>query len=124
MISCLIYAVVIGIIENLGNNWWVYAFGAVFFIQLIIFFLYPVLIMPLFNKFEPLDDEEYKKPVEKLLEKINFKAKGLFVMNASLRSSHGNAFFTGFVSSFLPQLTKSPAMIRVRIKCFICNSFV
>ena len=96
VISCLIYAVVIGIFVILGFNWWVYAFGAVFFIQLIIFFLYPVLIMPLFNKFEPLDDEEYKKPVEKLLEKINFKAKGLFVMNASLRSSHGNAFFTGF----------------------------
>ncbi len=52
--------------------------------------------MPLFNKFEPLDDEQFKKPIEKLLEKVKFKAKGLFVMNASLRSSHGNAFFTGF----------------------------
>ena len=96
VISCSIYAVVIGIIENLGSNWWIFAFGAVFSIQLIIFFLYPVLIMPLFNKFEPLDDEQFKKPIEKLLEKVKFKAKGLFVMNASLRSSHGNAFFTGF----------------------------
>ena len=96
VISCSIYAVVIGIIENLGSNWWIFAFSAVFSIQLIIFFLYPVLIMPLFNKFEPLDDEQFKKPIEKLLEKVKFKAKGLFVMNASLRSSHGNAFFTGF----------------------------
>ena len=96
VISCSIYAVVIGIIENLGSNWWIFAFVAVFSIQLIIFFLYPVLIMPLFNKFEPLDDEQFKKPIEKLLEKVKFKAKGLFVMNASLRSSHGNAFFTGF----------------------------
>ena len=52
--------------------------------------------MPLFNKFEPLDNEEFKKPIEKLLEKVKFKSKGLFVMNASLRSTHGNAFFTGF----------------------------
>ena len=95
-ISSVIYATVIYIVINLGDNWWIYAFGAVFTLQAIIFFLYPVLIMPLFNKFEPLDDDEFKKPIEKLLEKIDFKSKGLFVMNASLRSTHGNAFFTGF----------------------------
>ena len=53
-ISSIIYATVIYIVVNLGDNWWIYAFGAVFIIQAIIFFLYPVLIMPLFNKFEPL----------------------------------------------------------------------
>ena len=95
-ISSLLYAIVIYIVVNLGEMWWLYAFGAVFLLQAIIFFLYPVLIMPLFNKFEPLDDEAFKKPIEKLLEKIEFKSKGLFVMNASLRSTHGNAFFTGF----------------------------
>jgi STE24 endopeptidase len=95
-ISSAIYATVIYIVVNLGDNWWIYAFGAVFTLQAIIFFLYPVLIMPLFNKFEPLDDEAFKQPIEKLLEKIDFKSKGLFVMNASLRSTHGNAFFTGF----------------------------
>ena len=95
-ISSLLYAIVIYIVVNLGEMWWLYAFGAVFLLQAIIFFLYPVLIMPLFNKFEPLDDEAFKKPIEKLLEKIDFKSKGLFVMNASLRSTHGNAFFTGF----------------------------
>mgnify|MGYP001356196360 FL=1 len=95
-ISSILYAIVIYIVVNLGEMWWLYAFGAVFLLQAIIFFLYPVLIMPLFNKFEPLDDEEFKKPIEKLLEKIDFKSKGLFVMNASLRSTHGNAFFTGF----------------------------
>ena len=95
-ISSIIYATVIYIVVNLGDNWWIYAFGAVFTLQAIIFFLYPVLIMPLFNKFEPLDDEAFKQPIEKLLEKIDFKSKGLFVMNASLRSTHGNAFFTGF----------------------------
>ena len=95
-ISSIIYATVIYIIVNLGDNWWIYAFGAVFIIQAIIFFLYPVLIMPLFNKFEPLDNDEFKKPIENLLRKVDFTSKGLFVMDASLRSTHGNAFFTGF----------------------------
>jgi len=95
-ISSILYATVIFIIISAGDLWWIYAFAAVFTLQAIIFFLYPVLIMPLFNKFEPLDDEEFKKPIEKLLEKVDFKSKGLFVMNASLRSTHGNAFFTGF----------------------------
>ena len=94
-ISSILYATVIFIISA-GDLWWIYAFAAVFTLQAIIFFLYPVLIMPLFNKFEPLDDEQFKKPIEKLLEKVDFKSKGLFVMNASLRSTHGNAFFTGF----------------------------
>ena len=94
-ISSILYATVIFIIISAGDLWWIYAFAAVFTLQAIIFFLYPVLIMPLFNKFEPLDDEQFKKPIEKLLEKVDFKSKGLFVMNASLRSTHGNAFFTG-----------------------------
>ncbi|MDG2082921.1 MAG: M48 family metallopeptidase, partial [Candidatus Actinomarina sp.] len=94
--SSTLYAVVISIIERLGDNWWIYAFVAVFLFQAIIFYLYPVLILPLFNKLEPITDEKFKEPIEKLLSKINFKAKGLFVMDGSLRSSHGNAFFTGF----------------------------
>ena len=94
--SSTLYAVVISIIERLGDNWWIYAFVAVFLFQAIIFYLYPVLILPLFNKLEPITDEKFKEPIEKLLNKINFKAKGLFVMDGSLRSSHGNAFFTGF----------------------------
>ena len=91
-----LYAVVISIIERLGDNWWIYAFVAVFLFQAIVFYLYPVLILPLFNKLEPITDEKFKEPIEKLLNKINFKAKGLFVMDGSLRSSHGNAFFTGY----------------------------
>ncbi|MDA9674087.1 M48 family metallopeptidase [bacterium] len=94
--SSTLYAVVISIIERLGDNWWIYAFVAVFLFQAIIFYLYPVLILPLFNKLEPITDDKFKEPIEKLLNKINFKAKGLFVMDGSLRSSHGNAFFTGF----------------------------
>ena len=79
-----LYAIVISIIENLGNNWWIFAFVAVFLLQLVIFYIYPVLILPLFNKFEPLEDEKFKEPIERLLKKIKFKAKGLFVMDGSL----------------------------------------
>ena len=75
IISSVIYATVIYIVVNLGDNWWVYAFGAVFTLQAIIFFLYPVLIMPLFNKFEPLDNEEFKKPIEKLLKRLILNQK-------------------------------------------------
>ena len=80
-ISSVIYATVIYIVVNLGDNWWIYAFGAVFILQAIIFFLYPVLIMPLFNKFEPLDNEEFKKPIEKLLKKVDFKSNYYRIMN-------------------------------------------
>ena len=92
----LLYAMVIAIIDNLGTSWWLYAALGVFLFQAIVFFLYPVLILPLFNKLEPLVDEQFKKPIERLLKEIDFKAQGLFVMDASLRSTHGNAFFTGF----------------------------
>ena len=94
--SSALYSVVVIILERFGDNWWIYAFVAVFLFQAIIFYLYPVLILPLFNKLEPITDEKFKEPIEKLLNKINFKARGLFVMDGSLRSSHGNAFFTGF----------------------------
>ena len=69
--SSTLYAVVISIIERLGDNWWIYAFVAVFLFQAIIFYLYPVLILPLFNKLEPITDEKFKEPIEKLLNKIN-----------------------------------------------------
>ena len=95
----IMFSIIVLIIQNFESIWWLYAFVALFIFQLILVFLYPTLIAPLFNKFEPLTDERFKKPIEKLLKKVEFRAKGLFVMNASLRSSHGNAFFTGFGKS-------------------------
>ena len=95
----IMFSIIVLIIQNFESIWWLYAFVALFIFQLVLFFLYPTLIAPLFNKFEPLTDERFKKPIEKLLKKVEFRAKGLFVMNASLRSSHGNAFFTGFGKS-------------------------
>lgn len=82
--------------EKSGNLWWLWAFLFTAGLQLLIFWLYPVLIAPLFNKFFPLDEGELKEKLKALLERAGFKAKGLFVMDASKRSAHGNAYFTGF----------------------------
>lgn len=84
------------IMEHLGEYWWIYAFLFFVFFQLLIFFIYPIWIAPLFNKFNPLEEGELKNQVVHLLKKIKFDFQGLFVMNASMRSSHGNAYFTGF----------------------------
>ncbi len=82
--------------EKTGNLWWLWAFAFTAAIQVLMFWLYPVLIAPLFNKFFPLDEGELKERLKALLEKAGFKSKGLFVMDASKRSAHGNAYFTGF----------------------------
>jgi len=82
--------------EKSGEFWWAWAFIFTTIIQLLIFWLYPVFIAPLFNKFSPLDEGELKEKLKALLARTNFKAKNLFVMDASKRSSHGNAYFTGF----------------------------
>lgn len=83
-------------IMSLSSVWWVWAWLATFAFQLLTLLLYPRVIAPIFNKFTPLDDEAYKTEVEKLAKKTKFPLKELFVMDASIRSSHGNAYFTGF----------------------------
>ncbi len=79
-----------------GTLWWLYAWIAWIAFQLLVLALYPMLIAPLFNKFEPLTDTGIRDRVERLLKRCEFAAKGLFVMDGSRRSSHGNAYFTGF----------------------------
>ena len=64
--------------------------------NLLLLFLYPSFIAPLFNKFQPLQDASLKARIEALLNKCGFTASGLFIMDGSKRSSHGNAYFTGF----------------------------
>ena len=76
---------------------WLWVFISIF--NFLMLTLYPTYIAPLFNKFLPLKDVKLKKKIEKLLLKCGFKSGGLFVMNGSLRSNHGNAYFTGFGNS-------------------------
>lgn len=91
----IIYSI-LWIMERLGSAWWVYAFVFLTAVQLLIVFIYPTFIAPIFNKFSPLEDGEVKNKIVDLLTRCGFKSSGLFVMDASKRSGHGNAYFTGF----------------------------
>ena len=79
-----------------GTLWWLYAWVAWVVFQLLVLALYPTVIAPLFNKFEPLTDALVRERVERLLARCAFAARGLFVMDGSKRSAHGNVYFTGF----------------------------
>lgn len=87
---------VLWLMAQAGALWWLYAWLAWVAFQLLMLVLYPTAIAPLFNKFQPLADEPLRARVERLLARCGFAAKGLFVMDGSRRSSHGNAYFTGF----------------------------
>ena len=82
-----------------GQLWWLYAWCALVLYQLFVMWIAPNVIMPLFNKFTPLEDDALKQRVSALMDRAGFTAKGFFVMDGSRRSAHSNAFFTGFGSA-------------------------
>jgi STE24 endopeptidase len=87
--------VVLGLMEAMGSYWWVWAFIFIFGFQFLMVFLYPTLIAPLFNKFEPLQQGELRKRIIRLAEQVGFKTSGIYSMDGSKRSAHSNAYFTG-----------------------------
>lgn len=87
---------ILWLMEKMGANWWLYAWFAWITFNLLVLAIYPTWIAPIFNKFTPLEDTSLKTRIELLLKKCGFKSNGLFVMDGSRRSSHGNAYFTGF----------------------------
>ena len=87
---------ILWLMEKMGENWWLYAWFAWIALNLFILAVFPTWIAPLFNKFTPLEDTTLKSKIEQLMTKCGFKSSGLFVMDGSRRSSHGNAYFTGF----------------------------
>ncbi len=87
---------ILWLMEKMGENWWLYAWFAWIAFNLFILAVFPTWIAPLFNKFTPLEDTTLKSKIEQLMTKCGFKSSGLFVMDGSRRSSHGNAYFTGF----------------------------
>lgn len=91
----LLYAI-FSLFNALGQWWWLFSFLLMTAFQFFLLWIYPTLIAPLFNKFHPLESEELKTGIEKLVQNAGFEAKEVFVMDASKRSSHGNAYFTGF----------------------------
>ncbi|MGM0737664.1 MAG: M48 family metallopeptidase [Bacteroidota bacterium] len=87
---------VIGIFEYLGAEAWIYAWIVVILFTLIVQFIAPTWIMPLFNKFTPLEDGELKQAILRYADKVSFPLKGIYKIDGSRRSSKSNAFFTGF----------------------------
>ncbi|HEX9195816.1 MAG TPA: M48 family metallopeptidase [Azonexus sp.] len=96
VIGAPVILAVLWLMGAMGSAWWfwVWLFWCAF--NLLILFIYPTWIAPLFNKFAPLEDGEMKSRIEALLARCGFRSSGLFVMDGSKRSSHGNAYFTGF----------------------------
>ena len=92
-------ALVLWLMDTGGPLWWLWAWGALVLWQLLLMAIAPNVIMPLFNKFTPLEDESLKARVQALMQRAGFQAKGFFVMDGSRRSAHSNAFFTGFGAS-------------------------
>jgi len=87
---------VLWLMAVMGQAWWLYVWLTWVGFNLLVVTLYPTLIAPLFNRFSPLEDESLKSRIEHLLSRCGFRSQGLFVMDSSRRSSHGNAYFTGF----------------------------
>jgi STE24 endopeptidase len=87
---------ILWLMQKMGPSWWFYAWLAWMGFNLVVLAIFPTWIAPLFNKFTPLEDAPLKARIEQLMRRCGFKSSGLFVMDGSRRSNHGNAYFTGF----------------------------
>ena len=87
---------VLWLMAHMGGLWWLYAWLVLAAFSIVLQLLFPAVILPLFNKFTPLGEGELAQRLAALLARCGFQSKGLFVMDGSKRSSHGNAFFAGF----------------------------
>jgi STE24 endopeptidase len=100
ILSALLGGVLLSLLLSLvikgGEYWWVWAWVLVGLLELLILWLYPVLTAPWFNKFEPIQDAELERGIHALMEKVGLRPKGVWRMDASKRSKHTNAYFTGF----------------------------
>jgi len=92
-------AIVLWVMSRMGDAWWIYTWLVWVAFNLLLLVAYPIWIAPLFNKFSPLENPQLRQRIEQLLARCGFKAQGLMVMDGSRRSSHGNAYFTGFGKS-------------------------
>ncbi len=96
LITIPIFIAIAYFINLFENNWWIYSYVLFMLFQFVLLWIYPTVIAPIFNKFNKLDNPVYEEKINSLLERTDFEAKGLFVMDGSTRSNHGNAYFTGF----------------------------
>lgn len=95
LLGAPLLAALLYLLESGGRGWWLLAWGVVSAFSLVTLFLYPRLLAPLFNRFSRLPDGTLSARIHALAEKVGFRASGLYVMDASRRTAHGNAYFTG-----------------------------
>tara|TARA_A100001015_G_scaffold289026_1_gene360453 strand:+ start:2830 stop:4023 length:1194 start_codon:yes stop_codon:yes gene_type:complete len=96
LIGCPILFSILWFFETFPNYGWLYTWGFIVLVQLIIIYVAPTYIMPLFNKFKPIEEGELKNKIETYAVKYNFQLSGIYTMDGSKRSTKSNAFFTGF----------------------------
>jgi STE24 endopeptidase len=96
IIGVPLVAAILWLMNQAGENWWVYAWLLWVSFSLIMIWAYPAFIAPIFNKFNQLEDASMRTRIEELLGRCGFQSQGVFVVDGSRRSSHGNAYFTGF----------------------------
>jgi len=87
--------VILWLMDVMGAYWWLWAFGFMTAFQLVMIVIFPALIAPWFNKFEPLKDGEFRERILALASQLGFQTSGIFTMDGSKRSAHSNAYFTG-----------------------------
>ncbi|MCD8517669.1 MAG: M48 family metallopeptidase [Burkholderiaceae bacterium] len=90
---------ILWLMDSAGTNWWIWAWASWAAFNFAVMLIFPTWIAPLFNKFTPLQDESLKDRINALAKRCDFAIQGLFVMDGSKRSAHGNAYFTGFGKS-------------------------
>ncbi len=95
LIGTPLLVLVLWLMQVMGDEWWLYVWAVWIGFTLLMLWAYPSFIAPLFNKFQPLEDGELRGRIERLLERCGFASDGIFVMDGSRRSSHGNAYFSG-----------------------------
>ena len=91
----LVLGLLLALVTHAGYTWWVWAWLLVGAFELLLLWLFPVVILPLFYKFDPIDNKELEERIRTMVEKVGLRAKGIFKMDASKRSKHTNAFFVG-----------------------------
>jgi STE24 endopeptidase len=99
VIGVPLLALILWVIESVGSLWWILAWAILVGFSLLMSWAYPTLIAPLFNKFDPLKNATLQQRIDDLLERCGFNSNGIFVMDGSRRSGHGNAYFTGMGKS-------------------------
>lgn len=87
--------VVLWLMQHMGTMWWIYVWAVWMGFSLFMLWAYPAFIAPIFNEFSPLEDSDLRTRIESLLNRCGFTSNGIFIMDGSKRSSHGNAYFTG-----------------------------